>query len=182
MLLVGDPGGLDGAGVAMALGAALVYSAYILASDTVLPGVDPIGLTTIVCAGAAATFGTAALVSGELSLGFDAIGWLWLVGIAAVSTVLAIVLFFAGLARVGPSRASIISTVEPLVTVLLAFAVFGEALTALQLAGGALVLSSVVLLTASRTPGTSGAGPARPSRPGSTRGPLRTWRRRTRRP
>jgi drug/metabolite transporter (DMT)-like permease len=85
-------------------------------------------------------------VSGRLSFGFEPIGWLWLAGIVAVSTVAAIVLFFAGLARVGPSRASIISTVEPLVTVSLAFVVFGERLAAIQLLGGALVLASVVLL------------------------------------
>jgi drug/metabolite transporter (DMT)-like permease len=47
---------------------------------------------------------------------------------------------------VGPSRASIVSTVEPLVTVGLAFVVFGERLRPAQLLGGALVLASVVLL------------------------------------
>lgn len=146
VLFVGGPADVDAAGVSLAFGAAVVYSIYILASEQVLAGLEPLSLTTVVCAGAALSFGTAALVSGELSLDFDAIGWLWLACIALVSTVLAIVLFFAGLARVGPSRASIISTVEPLVTVLLAFAVFGDALSPTQLLGGALVLSSVVLL------------------------------------
>jgi drug/metabolite transporter (DMT)-like permease len=91
-----------------------------------------------------------------VDLGFEPIGWLWLAGIAVVCTVTAIVLFFAGLARVGPSRASIISTVEPVVTVTLAFLVFGESLTVTQLAGGALVLASVVLLQ------TLGGGPEPP--------------------
>jgi drug/metabolite transporter (DMT)-like permease len=57
-------------------------------------------------------------------------------------------LFFAGLARVGPTTASILATVEPVVTVLLAFLVFGETLGAVQLAGGALVLTAVVVLSA----------------------------------
>jgi drug/metabolite transporter (DMT)-like permease len=57
-----------------------------------------------------------------------------------------IVLFMAGLARVGPSTASIASTVEPPFTVALAWIVFGETLGPLQLAGGAFVLSAVVLL------------------------------------
>jgi drug/metabolite transporter (DMT)-like permease len=124
----------------------VAYTGYILVSDTILPDTDPLTLSSIVCAGAAASFAVAAVVSGQASFSFDAIGWLWLAAIAVISTVLAVVLFFGGLARVGPSRASIISTVEPLVTVALAFVVFGEALTATQLLGGGLVLASVVLL------------------------------------
>ena len=54
--------------------------------------------------------------------------------------------FFAGLKRVGPSEAAILSTAEPVVTVALAFVVLGERLTPAQLLGGALVLGAVVLL------------------------------------
>jgi drug/metabolite transporter (DMT)-like permease len=61
------------------------------------------------------------------------------------------VLFMAGLARVGPSTASIASTVEPPVTVALAWIVFGETLGPLQLVGGAFVLSAVVLLQLRRS-------------------------------
>ena len=71
---------------------------------------------------------------------------MWAAIIASVSTVLPIVLFMAGLARVGPSTASIASTIEPPFTVALAWIVFGETLGPLQLVGGALVLSAVVLL------------------------------------
>ena len=60
----------------------------------------------------------------------------------------AILAFFAGLARVGPTTASILSTLEPVVTVALAALVFGESLGAVQLAGGALVLAAVVVLQA----------------------------------
>jgi drug/metabolite transporter (DMT)-like permease len=66
--------------------------------------------------------------------------------IAVVSTVAAIVCFFAGLARVGPSAASILSTLEPLVTVALAAAAFGDSLGAVQQVGGALVLGAVLVM------------------------------------
>jgi drug/metabolite transporter (DMT)-like permease len=147
VVAVGNPASVDALGVALVLGAAVAYTGYILVSDTVLSGrMDPLTLAAYVCAGAATSFALASAVSGKASLSFDAIGWVWLGAIAVVSTVLAIALFFGGLARVGPSRASIISTIEPLVTVILAALVFGEGLSATQLAGGALVLGSVVLL------------------------------------
>jgi drug/metabolite transporter (DMT)-like permease len=162
VLFVGDPARVDALGVALALGAAVAYTGYILISETVLTEqVDPLALSAFVCAGAAGSFLLASAVSGEASFSFHAIGWLWLAAIAVVSTVLAIVLFFGGLARVGPSRTSIISTIEPLVTVGLAALVFGEQLTATQLAGGVLVLGSVVLLqTLGRHP--PGGGEDRP--------------------
>ena len=75
-------------------------------------------------------------------------GWGWVGCIALISTVVAVSLFFAGLSRVGPSSAAILSTVEPLVTVLLAFLVFSETLTPVQVLGGVLVLGGVVVLNA----------------------------------
>jgi drug/metabolite transporter (DMT)-like permease len=50
-------------------------------------------------------------------------------------------------AKIGPTTASIVSTAEPVVTVLLAFAAFGEVIGALQLLGGALVLAAVLACT-----------------------------------
>jgi drug/metabolite transporter (DMT)-like permease len=131
-------------GAAMGVGAALTYTAYILICDRV--EVDAIPLSALVTTGAAITFGVAGVASGSLDTGFEPAGWLWLGLIALVSTVTAIALFFAGLRRVGPSMTAILSTLEPPVTVGLAFLAFGEALTALQLTGGALVLAAVVAL------------------------------------
>jgi drug/metabolite transporter (DMT)-like permease len=146
VLFVGGPTDVDALGVAMALGAALVYTCYILSAETVLAGAEPLTLGALVCLGGAVTLSLTAAISGDFSLSFDGIGWLWLAAIVLVSSVLGIVLFFAGLELVGPSRASIISTVEPLVTVVLAMIVFGEQLAPSQFVGGALVLASVVLL------------------------------------
>ncbi len=72
-------------------------------------------------------------------------------------------LFFAGLARVGPSVASILSVLEPVVTVGLAAAVFSESLSVGQLLGGALVLAAVVVVQwptagAARSPRWPGPG------------------------
>jgi drug/metabolite transporter (DMT)-like permease len=57
---------------------------------------------------------------------------------------IAISLFLASLPRIGAARASLLSTLEPVVTVLLAAALLGDRLSPLQLLGGALVLVAVI--------------------------------------
>lgn len=148
VLAGGEIGSLDGLGVAMGAGAALAYTVYILVSDRVVAQIDTFLLPALICSGAAATFSLAAVGSGELDLGFEAVGWAHVAGLALVSTVLAITTFFAGLRLVGASTASIVSTFEPAVTVALAAALFGESLGPTQIAGGALVLGAVVVLNA----------------------------------
>jgi drug/metabolite transporter (DMT)-like permease len=143
-------GALDPLATVLALGAAVAYTAYILTGDRVVAGVPPLALAGLVTAGATGTFLVVALATGGPHLGFEAAGWGWLAAIALVSTVFAIIAFFAGLARVGPSTASILSTLEPVVTVTLAAIAFGERLTAVQVAGGVLVLATVVVLNAPR--------------------------------
>jgi drug/metabolite transporter (DMT)-like permease len=139
-------GGVDALGAAMGFAAALTYTVYILVGDRVGTGLPLVALAALVCTGATLTFGVASGVRGGPELSFGAEGWAWIGAIALVSTVGAILTFFAGLARVGPSGASILSTLEPVVTVALAAAAFGESLSAVQLAGGALVLSAVVVM------------------------------------
>jgi drug/metabolite transporter (DMT)-like permease len=142
-------GVLDPLGAGLALAAAVVYSTYILVSDGAVARVAPMALSTLVCSGAAVTLTIGSAVLGELRPGdLSAAGWGWLGCLAAVSTVGAISMFFAGLARVGPTTASILATVEPVVTVVLAFVVFGERLGGVQLVGGALVLAAVPALNA----------------------------------
>jgi drug/metabolite transporter (DMT)-like permease len=140
-------GALDPLGTALGLTAAVAYSAYILAGDGIARRVPPDVLAALVCTGAAATLTLSGLLLGGLRPGaLTPAGWGWLAGLAAVSTVTAIALFLAGLRRVGPSAAAILSTVEPCVAVLLAFLAFGETLTVAQLCGGAVVLAGVVAL------------------------------------
>jgi drug/metabolite transporter (DMT)-like permease len=140
-------GALDPLGAALAIAAALVYTTYIIVSDGIVGRMRPQVLAALVCTGAAVSLTLGSAVLGELRPGAVTMGgWGWLASLTVVSTVGAIVLFFAGLRRVGPTTASILATVEPLVTVVLAFLVFGERLGAVQLAGGGLVLSAVLVL------------------------------------
>lgn len=139
-------GSLDLAGCALGAGAALTYTTYILVSDGVTKALDPIPLAALVSTGALVTLGTVAAASGALDFGFAPSGWIWLGLAALISTVAAVVLFFSGMSRVGPSTAAILSTLEPPVTVALVFVTFGEALGSLQLLGALAVISAAVIV------------------------------------
>jgi drug/metabolite transporter (DMT)-like permease len=144
----GGAGGLDGIGLALALGAASVYAVYILVADRVVGRLDPFLLSALVCTGAAAMLWAVGAGTGSLHLALPAAGWAWIGALALVSTVLPISAFLSGLPKVGPATASIASTLEPVVTVAAAMLAFGERLAPVQIAGGALVLSAVALLQA----------------------------------
>lgn len=139
-------GDFDALGVALALGSAITYACYILVADRVVPLIDPFLVSALIATGAAVTLTATGLVSGELDLGFAAGGWGWSAALAFFSTVIPIVAFLIGLPKIGPATASIVSSAEPLVGVGMAMIVFGERLGIIQIAGGALVLSAVVLL------------------------------------
>jgi drug/metabolite transporter (DMT)-like permease len=145
-------GGGEGSalGVALGLGAAIVYAVYIVAGTRVTREVDPLVAASIVCAAATVSYSVLAL--GRAALGtpvqlpHDAIGWLNVGAIAFVSTVVAIAAFFFGLKRLGASMTSVLSTLEPVVSVLLAAIVLGEAVTPMQAFGGLLVIATAIWL------------------------------------
>ena len=148
LVLVGaGAGALNPAGTVLGLTAAVVYATYILTSHGIAGRIGSLLLSTLVCTGATVTLTIGSLVAGDLHPGaVTARGFAWLAAIALVSTVGAIVLFFAGLHRVGPTAASILSTFEPFVAVVLAGLAFGETLSPLQLFGGLLILGGVIAL------------------------------------
>jgi drug/metabolite transporter (DMT)-like permease len=66
-----------------------------------------------------------------------------------VATIIPVVTFLAGLKRIGPTNASMLSTLEPVVTILLAAILLHDTLKPIALLGGGLILTAVILLTRS---------------------------------
>ena len=148
VLLGGGGSTFDGVGIALGLGAALTYTIYILGCDAVVRGLSPFTLAALVSTGAACAFAGAGFVGigGGLDLGFTTTAWWAVIGVAIVGTVVAVGAFLISLGLIGPSRSSILSTLEPVVTVVLAYLLLDERLGPVQLVGGALVLAACVLL------------------------------------
>lgn len=143
-LVIGVGGSGEPLGIALAVSAAFIYAVYIVAGSRLTPRAGAIPSTAVVITAAAIVFAViAALVRPSFPSTTE--GWAAAAGLAAMS-VLAIVTFFEALERLGPADASTLSTLEPVVTVVLAAILLNESLTSLQVAGGALVLTAGVML------------------------------------
>lgn len=138
--------GLNITGAAFGLGSALVYSCYIVAGNRLLKGIDPLVSTVYVCTAAAVVFMIGGTLSGTLMWKLSLQGWLAIFGIAVFATCIGILGFFAGMYRIGATNASIISTFEPVITVLLSALLLGERITVMQGLGGLLILAGVLVL------------------------------------
>lgn len=150
-LTIGRAGGGEPLGIALGVLSAVAYAVYILLSSRIGPRAGAIPAASVVMLSAAAVFGIIVAVRGP-SFPTSAAGWWALAGMGLVSTVVAIVAFFAGLERIGPAEASTISTLEPVVTVALAAVVLNEAITYGQIAGGAMIVTAVVILAQAGRP------------------------------
>jgi drug/metabolite transporter (DMT)-like permease len=152
LVLAGGVGGaVDPVGIGLALGAAIAYAAYVLVSDRLLGTTEPLVLATMLCAGAGTAFALGGAATGSLEVPRPST--LLVVGaIALVATVLPIAAFLGGVHRIGPSRATILGTVEPPLTIALSALVFGERLGLVQLLGATLVVSAIVILQLRRRP------------------------------
>ena len=145
---------LDWRGVALAVSAACIYSVYIVGGSRATHGIDPLASTTVILSSAGVAL--VLIVAVRWGLGMPARlpqsmpAWGAVLAIALVSTSVAVGLFVVGLKHLGPSRTAVISTLEPVVTVVLAAAFLQERLGFDQLVGGALVLAGALLLALHR--------------------------------
>jgi len=149
LLTVSD--GLAGTplGIAFGVGAAVVYTVYILVGEGVSGRTGANGAGCVIMLGAAVVFGIAMTIEGPRPpQNLD--GWLAVAAIAVFSTLMPIVFFFAGMRHLGAGDASTLSTLEPVVTLLLAYLFLGETLGVLQACGAAMVIVAVVVLTKMR--------------------------------
>jgi len=132
-------------GLVFAVAAPMIYTAYILLSEGVMSRVPAVGASAVIMSGAGLAFCVIAGVEGELRLPASSSGWFVVLALALVPTMIAISTFLAGLPRVGAARASLLSTWEPVVTVVLAVILFGDRFSIVQALGGVLILAAVVM-------------------------------------
>lgn len=134
-----------GRGVLYALASAFIYAVYIVLCSRFIRGVPPDTASLHLAQVATLGIGVWAWFNGGLAMPASAVAWLSVAAIAVFCTVVAMYAFLAGLYRVGPGRAAVVSSLEVLVTLALAYAFLGERLGPRQWAGAVLILGGVVL-------------------------------------
>lgn len=146
----GDLGQLDALGIALAAIGAVAQMFYALAAHHGFRHVPGTQAAAITMGGAAILYLIASAVIGrlpEVGEPLASAAALWPVLVAGVvGAGLATVCFIGGIRLLGAPRATILSTLEPVVGVALAAILFGSVPTPLQFVGGALIIAAGIVL------------------------------------
>jgi drug/metabolite transporter (DMT)-like permease len=146
-------------GIAFALGAAALYSAYLVGSDLVLRRTAPFTSAMWVGGGASIGLFLFAAISGRYTSPQEAADW-WSILAMGLATAGAFVCLLGALQRIGAVRTAIISATEPLSAAFLGFLFLDETVSLGTALGGALILAGAVAASLSRA-----APPAEPQIP-----------------
>lgn len=146
--IVGNPlaARLDPRGIALALSAAVVYALLIPWLGRIQDGLKPAAAMTWIAIGTAVLFLVGALVTRSPLLTPTPSLLINAAALALFPTAIAFVAFLRGLVELGPVRTSIVSTVEPFWTALLAGLVLGQQVGVRTWIGGAMIAAAMVVL------------------------------------
>lgn len=134
-------------GILFAMLAALFYALYVVGSKRFsLVTIDSNILTMTVCFGSASLFLILALVAHNFVFPTSLQNALYFLALGIFATAIPIQLMLEGLKYVTPMRASIISVLEPIVTMVVGIILLNESLTHLQIVGVFIVLGSALLV------------------------------------
>jgi drug/metabolite transporter (DMT)-like permease len=137
-------------GVLLALLNALTVAFYFLLSSGLLRG-RVNSIAAVIRASAWTVTGTLlALIITALIMGFSVPQrielWANLAGLAVVSTLMPVFALNVGIQKLGPTRAAIFGTIEPMTTALFALLFLGQIMQPTQWLGGLVIIASVILL------------------------------------
>ena len=147
-LTAGQVGAGSVTGVVFMFAAACWYTGYIVVSARVVRKVDSLTSITVVMFGAACAH-LLILAFTDSHLPADGRGWLAAAGAAFFSTIIAMGFFFAGVKLVGPGEAAVLSTIEPVVSIIVGVTALHESLGPVRIGGAVMVLAGVAVLARS---------------------------------
>jgi drug/metabolite transporter (DMT)-like permease len=151
-------------GVVLALATAVIYGGYVALGSRLAAGVPSDVAAHHVTQVCAVIYVPWVLLRGGLALPPSATAWLTVAALCVFCTVVPIRAFLAGLERVGPARAAVISSLELVVTMVLAAVFLRERIGLRQWLGGALILGGVMVQNLGALRRMGGAGRASATR------------------
>jgi len=154
---------LDTLGAVASLGAATAFAFYILMAKRAVGRRDPVSLLCLGFAVAAVFWAVlqpwwsfpVALVDDRVRLDGALLAtttpvWLLMLTMIVVGTIVPFLLLVGSLRHISATRVGVTAMFEPVAGALVAYAWLGEALSAAQLAGGAIVLAGILLAQTAR--------------------------------
>ena len=148
-LTAGQVGNGNLRGILMTLLSAITHAIYVVAAGSISKKADPLTMLTIALTGAASAFVLVSLV-GPSSLDpefpVNSQGWILVLAMAFLITIVATALFFAGIKRIGPGVTSMVETFEAVVTISIGVILMSESVTVIQILGTVMVLGSIVAI------------------------------------
>ncbi len=132
-------------GVTLMFIAALWYAISIIVVSHVFPDVDAFMSVTVIMIGAAFANVVFWLFT-RAELPSDVQGWSAAFAAAIISTVIALSFLFIGIQRIGPGQASVLSTIEPVVSITVGVIALNESITAVRVLGAILVVIGVAMM------------------------------------
>ena len=138
-------GSSDLTGILLGLGAAVFYATVVLLNKFIrsVPGIQRTLLQFISAIAILVPY--VAFTGGCTLGGMNGAGWACLLVVGLVHTGVSYCLYFSALRDIPGQEAAILSYVDPLVAVVISVFFLGEAITATQLIGGALILGFTLL-------------------------------------
>ncbi|MBI9106742.1 MAG: EamA family transporter [Spirochaetales bacterium] len=146
VVLWGPLGHLDLRGVLLAFLVAVFYSIYIIGSRKMLSDIPPAKVSAWMAVCCLVYFTIYGAFTGSLDISFSTANLISAAVLAVWCTIIGFVAFLSGLKVVGAQNAAVISTIEPLYTILLAWLVIGDKLSGKQVIGGLIIMSGVLIL------------------------------------
>lgn len=138
-------------GIGLAVISGMGYGAYILVSKSRLTVLDPVLSTFVICFGCALWFLVELFLVGEsiYSLQTKDIGLnIFLFGL--LGTVLPVLFLLKGVANISATKTAILSVLEPVTVLWVGVTVLGEPVTAIQIVGAVVILTSALVVQTSR--------------------------------
>jgi len=128
--------------------AAILYSLYVLGSSLKeIKDINSYVLTFYISCASAVLMFIVSMSTGNLNLHISFYGIVAILLLAFISTVVALMAFLEGVRIIGPSKASIFSTLEPIVGLILGILILNEPISARIIVGSIMIVASIIILT-----------------------------------
>jgi drug/metabolite transporter (DMT)-like permease len=148
LVALGSHGGLSShvGGELLAVGLSVSWAVYSVTIAPLMRRHSPYRVSALVLlAMSVPLLAVAGPQLGEQDYGFGWLVWLALAFAIVGPLTLTNVLWFSSIDRIGPSRATLVSNLQPFLAAVFAYVILSERISGLQVAGGVLILAGILL-------------------------------------